>query len=80
MSPLAHTPLEDIRRQFEVNVVGQVAVTQVRAEPLLTFIRVCVRLGPYPTLHLHGALQHCNNSRLCDFSDFSTSKYGKSLH
>lgn len=50
MSPLAHTPLEDIRRQFEVNVVGQVAVTQVRAEPLLTFIRVCGRLGPHPTL------------------------------
>ena len=30
-SPLAHTALEDIRRQLEVNVVGQVAVTQVRA-------------------------------------------------
>ncbi|KAK9835339.1 hypothetical protein WJX81_003566 [Elliptochloris bilobata] len=27
-SPLAHTPLEHIRRQMEVNVVGQVAVTQ----------------------------------------------------
>ncbi len=33
MSPLAHTPLDDIRRQLDVNVVGQVAVTQARARP-----------------------------------------------
>lgn len=31
MSPLAHMPLDDIRRQLDVNVVGQVAVTQARA-------------------------------------------------
>ena len=28
-SPLAHTSLDNVRRQLEVNVVGQVAVTQV---------------------------------------------------
>ena len=32
-SPLAHTSLEDVRRQLEVNVVGQVAVTQARTTP-----------------------------------------------
>ena len=50
-SPLAHTPLEHIRRQLEVNVVGQVAVTQARAIEQL--IRVLVY---WLTLRLRSAL------------------------
>ena len=45
-------------------MVGQVAVTQVRTEPLLTFIRVCVRLGPHPTLP-YPCMGLCNTVMTC---------------
>ncbi len=41
--PLLHMPLDELRRQFEINVVGQIAVTQAFA-PLLGTDRA--RVGP----------------------------------
>ncbi len=53
MSPLAHTPLDDIRRQLDVNVVGQVAVTQARARPR-------ARRGPCSALSLRCCCGGCD--------------------